>query len=55
MNDKVTTGFFSMEKIQVSSYYNKYQEMKKDKDLVIRSIVYDKMFFDELFDKRKIG
>lgn len=34
-----------MEKIKGTSFYNKYQEMTKDKDLVIGSIANDRMFF----------
>lgn len=34
-----------MEKIKGTSFYDKYQEMTKDKDLVIGSIANDRMFF----------
>lgn len=34
-----------MEKIKGTSFYRKYQEMTKDKDLVIGSIANDRMFF----------
>ena len=34
-----------MEKIKGTPFYNKYQEMTKDKDLVIGSIANDRMFF----------
>ena len=34
-----------MEKIKGTSFYSKYQEMTKDKDLVIGSIANDRMFF----------
>ncbi len=34
-----------MEKIKGTSFYNKYQEMTKHKDLVIGSIANDRMFF----------
>lgn len=34
-----------MEKIKGTSFYNKYQEMTKEKDLIIGSIANDRMFF----------
>lgn len=34
-----------MEKIKGTPFYNKYQEMTKDKDLIIGSIANDRMFF----------
>ena len=34
-----------MEKIKGTSFYSKYQEMTKDKDLIIGSIANDRMFF----------
>ena len=34
-----------MEKIKGTSFYNKYQELTKDKDLIIGNIANDRMFF----------